>query len=192
METEPLYTTEIINDTLIGRILALRAGGAVRRYHTRRVIIDQTVAAHSHGVATLAYILDPLCSPELLAAALHHDLAEYHTGDTPATAKWDSAELTKILRTLERDYEKKFQLVGEDAEVLTLADMKLLKFCDTAELGLYSLEEYGMGNTYALEFLSNIEGIMERQVNVPNELSKNENVTRLAQYILDRINAIRS
>jgi 5'-deoxynucleotidase YfbR-like HD superfamily hydrolase len=70
----------------------------VRRWHTRCVRRDQTVAEHSHAVALLALSLAPLDIPDsyrfqILLAGLTHDAHETQFGDTPYPAKRELAEL---------------------------------------------------------------------------------------------------
>ncbi len=120
----------------------IRAGGAVRRYHTRTTIGHQTVAEHSWGVAAiLLHICEP--SAELLRAALYHDVAEYDTGDVPAQAKRSSLTLAASLSELERDIEASLQI----APACTLEELKLLQIADLLELLWYCLEQRKLGNT---------------------------------------------
>lgn len=73
------------------RVHTLLNGGDVRRFHTRQTIGNDTVAAHSWGVAALCFIMcnvgGKLPSAALLAAALFHDLGEQWTGDVPSPTK---------------------------------------------------------------------------------------------------------
>lgn len=124
----------------------IRLGGQVRRYHTRPVHNQQTVAAHSWGVA--AILLD-IVPPEeqsvaLLRAALYHDVAEYDTGDVPAQAKWISPKLKDALDELEAGIEEEYGI----SYYLTLSakDKNWLKIADLMELMWFVLEERRMGN----------------------------------------------
>lgn len=70
----------------------------VRRWHTRCVRRDQTVAEHSQAVALLALSLAPLDIPdsyrfEILYVGLTHDAHETEFGDIPYPAKQTMREL---------------------------------------------------------------------------------------------------
>lgn len=112
----------------------LRAG-FVRRYHTVEMIGQQTTAEHSWGVAMiLVYILGEMPPPELLVAALCHDVPEVYTGDVPATAKWSWPEIASAMSEAE---DQIFAALGIDYDIchehrmlLKAADMlELLHFC---------------------------------------------------------------
>lgn len=136
---------------MLGNLKRWRAGSHVTRFHTVRTIRQQTVGEHSHGVALLVIAVYPEASANLLKAALCHDLAEAFTGDTPATAKWASPQLTEALEALERQFIRDYGLHHELSEL----EAKVLKWADMAELVLYGMEEYLMGNRYAAEFINN-------------------------------------
>lgn len=132
--------------TLMQSICLKREAAAVKRWHTARTQRMQTLAEHSYGVAMLAQELDPQCRKQVLMAALWHDLPEYITGDAPAQAKRLAPQLAVVLEEMERgcgELYRDFQL--------TVYEEHLLKFCDTMELVLWSLEEVLLGNTYALD-----------------------------------------
>jgi 5'-deoxynucleotidase YfbR-like HD superfamily hydrolase len=75
----------------------IMALGEVRRWHTRPVRRDQTVADHSAQVALLALYLDPSLSSgeqlQVLAWGLLHDAHETVYGDIPGPAKTAMAEI---------------------------------------------------------------------------------------------------
>lgn len=138
----------------------IRCGGSVKRYHTRFTIGEQTVAAHSWGVA--AILLD-ICEPsvDLLRAALLHDVAEHVIGDTPANAKWASPDLKDALKDAEHAVEQEYKLAvplnEEDALMLSIADM--------LELMWYCLEQRRIGNTTLDDVWSN--GLMALSDRIP-------------------------
>lgn len=120
----------------------IRLGGHVKRYHTVQVHKEQTVAAHSWGVATI--LLD-VCHPgdidvSILKDALYHDVAEYDTGDVPAQAKWANPKLGLALGDLERAIEEKLEIQPNSD------NHPLLKAADLLELLWYCFEETRMGN----------------------------------------------
>lgn len=129
-----------------------RDSSAVIRFHTLRQIKYQTIAQHSHGVACLVMLIDSKCSAELLKAALTHDFHEQHVGDMPSTAKRMFPELGKAMN-------KATDTWDEDNDVawnLSTNEQLLLKLCDYLELLAWSIEEWDMGNTYAMSPIINI------------------------------------
>lgn len=130
----------------------IRLGGSVKRYHTRHTIGDQTVAAHSWGVIAILFeICDP--SVNLLRAATYHDVAEYDTGDIPATAKWLSASLKGVLDEMEAKVEADLGISPKG--LLIPREIQLLKYADILELCWYGVEQRKMGNQYAEEWYRN-------------------------------------
>lgn len=124
----------------------IRAGGGVRRYHTRPLIGEQTVASHSWGVA--AIIIDVTeghekPSFELMRAALFHDVAEHVTGDIPATAKWRWPSLKAAMDSMEAEVET---ALGIRADGLSKQEMLLLKAADMMELLWFCVEQRRLGN----------------------------------------------
>lgn len=129
-------------------ISVMRRAHAVKRYHTEHTIGSQTIADHSYGVAMLTlHMTHGQASGNLLRAALYHDLAEQHTGDTPAPAKWASNDLAQALGSMEDDFEKKHGIHVE----LTDMEKIILKWADSLELMFYCLEQRKLGNQYAEE-----------------------------------------
>ncbi len=120
----------------------IRAGGAVRRYHTRTTIGHQSVAEHSWGVAAIILEICENPSRRLIEAAIYHDVAEYDTGDVPAQVKRVAAIRGPML-AFEADVEHD---LGIDVE-LTEDEGAILKFADTMELLFYVLDQRRLGNT---------------------------------------------
>jgi 5'-deoxynucleotidase YfbR-like HD superfamily hydrolase len=139
----------LLND-LAARIEFLRAGGAVRRYHSSRVE-PQTVAAHSAGVVDIIVELCPDARPQLLVAALRHDVYEYITGDIPYSAKKANPLLREQAHKMERELNDEWGFIP----MIYPHEKALLKFADMAECYLYTREQTRTGNTYALEIYSN-------------------------------------
>lgn len=122
---------------------AIYEAGAVRRFHTKRVIQETTVAHHTWGVMlVLLEICDP--SPNLLKAALFHDAAEVAMGDIPAPAKWNNSDLAAAIERIEADFDRHYEI----NYVLTGREWELLKWADSLELMLYARTEMMLGNRY--------------------------------------------
>jgi len=120
----------------------LREGGAVKRWHTITNVKEQTVAAHSWGVASIVLDLWPDCSNNLIRAALWHDIAELHTGDIPAPIKWEDREFALACHNIEQRIQEQFSLFEE----LTEKEQTRLKMADILELMWYCLDEIKLGN----------------------------------------------
>lgn len=127
-----------------------RDAGAVKRYHVKRTIRQQTVAEHTFGMLMLvkqvtegygAYGLQARAS--LYEAIMHHDLPELMTGDVPAPIKRAHPELGPLIDSIEQDMYPLYREL-----TLTQEEASLLKWADRMELVLWCLEEYRMGNTY--------------------------------------------
>lgn len=124
----------------------MRDAAAVRRYHTRRMLREQTLAEHSFGVQQLILQIMPEPPARLLVAAIHHDLPEYVTGDVPGPAKRASPRMEVLFEELEKGCAPLYLDCN-----LTPYEEAVLKWCDTMELVLFCLEEVQMGNAYAGE-----------------------------------------
>lgn len=124
------------------RLLRLRAGGAVKRYHTFPTLKEQRVDSHSHAVAVWLMSFHPDPSFNLIKAALNHDLAEYDTGDCPANVKWAYPAMDAMLKLAEAHVEDVLS-IGSD---LTTDEERWLKLADTMEYCMFSLDERRMGN----------------------------------------------
>lgn len=130
-------------EALLLRLDHIDAGGEVKRMHTVPTLREQTVAAHSFGVAWWCWMLSPAQRPSanLLMAALAHDVPEHAVGDIPAPTK----------RLLGRD-----QLDAMEAEAdlagglpvfeLTEAEARILKMADCFDLLMTCVKEAEMGN----------------------------------------------
>jgi 5'-deoxynucleotidase YfbR-like HD superfamily hydrolase len=125
-------------------LFELRRGGNVRRLHCEPMEA-YTCAQHCHGVAMILYYAFDDPAPELIKAALVHDLAEDFSGDMPAPAKWASPELRQILHNLETNaLQTRGVLVA-----LTPEQEKALHAADYLELDMYCLEQRTRGNSNA-------------------------------------------
>lgn len=163
-------TVKIHDETIVPSIAMdrLRMGGGVKRYHTRPLIGEQTVAAHSWGVACICMRLsggqenrDVLY---LYEAALLHDVAEYDTGDIPATAKWESPTLKAALEDLERAVESR---IGISTDKLEPWSLWALKFADMLELLWFCVEQRRLGNVALDHVWENGHSFMEKHIKNP-------------------------
>lgn len=119
--------------------------GAVKRYHGKRTLHNQTVADHCWGVATiLMWLYYPDLPPDKsFQHALLHDAPELITGDVPAPAKWRSANLSQALADLE-------DAVSAEMGLPQFPHDPIVSFCDNAELAMHCTAQAMMGNRYML------------------------------------------
>lgn len=142
-------------------------GASVKRFHTVPTIGNETVGEHSFSVAMMCLALtDGKASSQLIKAALFHDLAEQHTGDTPATSKWANPMLKTVLQAMEESFEEQNGLVVDLPE----RDKLVLKWSDMLSLLLYCKQQRDLGNknmnvifSRGVEYLSNLERLPSGQ-----------------------------
>ena len=131
------------------KLIAIRRGGNVKRFHTVPMLKENLNSSHSWGVAVLLLDICPECSKDVICAALYHDVAEHITGDVSAPTKWRYPELASVLTKVEEEVESDLGVKINLSE----SDYQLLKFADMADLVLTCLYEYRMGNMEALEIV---------------------------------------
>ena len=119
------------------------AGTEVTRYHTVTTLVKETVGHHSHGVAMLALLLNPLASRQVLMAALFHDLAEHQTGDIPSPAKRQFGIGDKVDELEHR----LMRAAGIVMPELSPDDARTLKLADLAQGALFCVREISLGNS---------------------------------------------
>lgn len=115
-------------------INAVMEGGVVKRYHTEDTLENQSVAAHSFGVAWFVFLLhDNLPTASLLMAALSHDLAEKRTSDVSRVTRNHGtidAQLRELEQVFDREFQLDFDINEEQQRILNLADRcEALAFC---------------------------------------------------------------
>jgi 5'-deoxynucleotidase YfbR-like HD superfamily hydrolase len=120
----------------------IMAGTEVTRYHTVTTLVKETVGHHSHGVAMLALLLNPLASRQVLMAALFHDLAEHQTGDIPSPAKRQFGIGDKVDELEHR----LMRAAGIVMPELSPEDARTLKLADLAQGALFCARELSLGN----------------------------------------------
>lgn len=161
-------------------MLMIRHGAGVRRYHTWPTIGEQSVAAHSWGVAMILLKLDPDVTAQCLAAALSHDIAEGATGDTPAPAKWLSPMLASALEAAELQANNVMNI--NYAEELNKYEFMLVKAADMLELMFFSLEQRLLGNQRMDAVMQNGYDWMYNKV-PGGEWRGTDNAREWAQYL---------
>ena len=129
----------------------LRKGGSVKRWHTITNVQEQTVAAHSWGVAVIALELWPNSSAAFLHAILLHDISEHVIGDIPAPTKWANPKLTTEVSKIE---EKFWKNMGTKFPELTKLEQLKLKIVDIMELLWFCIDEERLGNKNFKEIFS--------------------------------------
>ena len=144
----------------------IQAGADVKRFHTCLTLQSETVGHHSHGVAMLCLLLDPLAQRSLLTAALVHDLAEHVTGDIPSPAKRRygiGEQVSELETTLLRS-------VGLSAPLLHPDDARTLKLADIFQGMLFCARELSLGNSRMRGVFNNYASYAEAMNPVEREL----------------------
>ena len=94
-----------ISEEEMNLLKVLRSGGVIR-YHSTLIDEKQRIDSHHWEAAMILQAIYPECSKDLLFYALTHDCAEIYTSDVAAPVKRMSAEIKKILKRMEEQYEK--------------------------------------------------------------------------------------
>ena len=151
--------------TDISKLFEILRGGAIKRYHTLEIIGEQSVGAHSWGVALILQYLDPNVRKACVFKALTHDIAELYTGDIPAPVKWEEPELLQVLKSIEERWEKQ---LGIDAygKSMSSEEKILFKQADMFELLFFCMRQRRLGNTNMNTVFSNgVEFLAEQDLN---------------------------
>ena len=138
------------------RLWASRAGGGVTRCHTWPTLRNQTNAAHTYGVLSIVFCLNPSPTLSLVKWVMQHDLPEFYTGDIPANVKWDNPGFDDIIGRIEERFHEQNNMASF-YEFLTEQDKLVFAWADSLELYITCLEEYCMGNTTMLEIMRRVE-----------------------------------
>ena len=144
----------------------IQAGADVKRFHTKLTLQSETVGHHSHGVAMMCLLLEPLSRKQVLAAALVHDLAEHITGDIPSPAKRQYG-IGEQVNALEEDL---LRAVGLSMPMLNSDEKRVLKLADIFQGMLFSAREISLGNSQMREVFNNYVGYAESMEPVDREL----------------------
>lgn len=121
---------------------AMWEGGETMRFHTCKMIREDTVGHHSYGVACVMMHVYPDAPAHLLRACLKHDMAEAFTGDMPAPAKRGLG----IREQFAAFEEQHLAAVGIPPEPLEPWEAWLLKCCDSIDGLRITIRERAMGN----------------------------------------------
>lgn len=166
-------------------ILAMQEGLGVKRFHTHRTLLQQSVGEHSASVALLVHLITSgQCRKELYLAALVDDLAEYWTGDIPSPYKRSVGGLRErvhedgVIWLDDRGFPP-IQLTTHEKNVLKLADaLDGLLFC-AREVEIGNRVMLGVGDTflgYAKELMESVpsenRGVAEHVVRIWNRAAK--------------------
>lgn len=126
------------------QVLSLRASGHVRRWHTIRVIGEQTAAEHSGAAVSLMLLLHPSPSIALLKAMSWHDSSERVVGDVPAPIRRKMPEFAAMYEQMER-------VVAMDQHPIAIVELTdeeqtWLRAIDVLELLMFASEQVRIGN----------------------------------------------
>ena len=127
------------------RIRAFREAGNIQRAHTIPHRGSYTNAEHQYNVLSLLLVLHPNPSPELMKAALWHDVGERWTGDVPGSIKYVLPDVRFQMDELEEEFKERLGVPVN----LSHEDKQWLRACDKIELWLWACDEAAMGNRNA-------------------------------------------
>ena len=135
---------------MLEQLRKIRDAGSITRFHTARVIKEETVAQHSYGVATIVLTLTRgTASRDLIIAALLHDLGEAAIGDIPSPVKASLPQETQdAMEKMETDaIMDMFPRLAEDMS-LEPEDVHTLHVADRMDGLMKCIEELQMGNRH--------------------------------------------
>lgn len=153
--------------TLFEKLKIIYNGGMVKRYHNRPVLHIQNNAEHQYMVASIACLLYPKISAQLLKNVLWHDIYEYETGDMPWAIKRANTDIKAAIVRIEKQSKEKYGLTRE----LTKIEHSLLKLSEYFECMTFCIHERKLGNQ---EYNNSFWDCME-QVEVLNTYMRRNN-----------------
>jgi 5'-deoxynucleotidase YfbR-like HD superfamily hydrolase len=128
-----------------------RAAGEVRRYHTWRVIKEQTVGLHTWQILRILLTVWPNAPRHVIVHGLIHDMGEM-SGDIQYPFKNLFSELRTGSEKAEnyvRDQQQKTLGAPEVRHPLSPFEHQVFKACDNLEMWEFGMNEVNMGNLYA-------------------------------------------
>lgn len=129
---------------LFTQLYWIRRYGSTQRFHSIRLLHNETVHHHSSNVALIIIQAFDSPSASLLKAALIHDLPEGVTGDIPSPVKWKLNVTESVnLKNLEKQIFEFYKITYPD---LTDNERKILKAADFIDTTFTCLLERANGN----------------------------------------------
>ncbi len=169
--------------TMRDRLVFLLRGAGVKRFHTAKVIQENTVAHHSCLVAWFIVLLsDEQPRAELLLAALAHDKAEQITSDVSAPAK-RLLGIRKLLREKENEVLGRFGFEYE--YLLTPDEERTLGLADAMDGMLFCISERMLGNRFIEYTFQKFHSYISNAVTTPKEQAVMSALTSLWEDAID-------
>lgn len=132
----------------------IRVGFQVQRWHTEGYVhVRETVGHHtSNVIAIIFFLFDDNPPIELIRAALHHDVIECVTGDSPAMAKWGFPEFKAAHDSVEG------KVAAAHNIQITLPEhlAPFLHYADTLDAAFKASDEVVAGNQHFLVVLGRL------------------------------------
>lgn len=134
----------------------LRKAAYVKRFHTMPLIGDNTVGQHTFGViALLCTVVPPaMLRPQLLQAAMLHDVPEAVVGDIPSPTKRSAPGLKQACDRREAEVLEEAGIV-DISGYLFAHEEAWLTLADSLEGWLFCIEQLRMGNHLITEAAEN-------------------------------------
>lgn len=182
----------------IGAIAAklefIQFGRETKRYHGLPMLDHQRVDSHLYGQMALIPILLGPGQPERAGRLLLHtvydgDIAEWRTGDMPATFKRSVPGLRESMAEAEDGYMRD---AGFDPQPLAPEDKRVVKLADAAEGCLHCLSERYRGNHHPRlmfcfyefwKYLTEDYGLDNTEWLLHNEYTREEGEAGLRKFI---------
>lgn len=152
--------------SMLDRAHLARRAGRVTRYHAQTLLRPENVAEHTFGLVNLLMILtERQLRPELIMAAMAHDMGEYVSGDIPSPVKRSMTDESRMAIAAMEDtamgmiHGSGWELSDWEYLLLKTADNLdgLLKCIEEKRMGNYTIEE--CGKNYAAYLSAQLEGL---------------------------------
>lgn len=145
----------------VERVLIMRRGGHVRRFHQYPHLGDATVAEHTFQMLNLLFALHPCPTIDhVLAVQLHDSPYELFTGDVPSPVKRNNAEIRAAFQQIEDEVTERWQLPRPN---MTANVVRWLNTLDALEGLLWCDDQAALGNT----FMSSVRSNYRKYLNDP-------------------------
>lgn len=140
------------------QVAILREASHVERGHTIPHHGSYTVGQHSLDMMSLAWLLMPVVTRNVMLAIMFHDFPERWTGDMPGPTKLGEPMLAKAMAKIEARIEKN---MGWRIE-LTEDERVWVQALDKLECFLWANDQLRMGNANANAIIGNLAAWFNR------------------------------
>lgn len=157
----------IIDDKkLLNAVALIRGAARVKRFHTQPIIGENTVGQHTFNVIGLicACVPPQALRPQLLQAALLHDVPERVAGDVPSPTKRSAPGLKQAMDSFESKVLREAG-IADMADYLSATELDWLKLADSLDGFLFCVEQMQMGNQSNNDAAANFSAYVMEKMN---------------------------